>query len=63
MNNFTHFDFEKLSNEERELNKKLNPNKKIEKAPEIAVNAIISYSKALSVRKSEHVNYIEQILN
>lgn len=63
MNNFTHFDFEKLSNEEQELNKKLNSDKKIEKAPKIAVNAILSYSKALSVRKSEHVNYIEQILN
>ena len=66
MNHFTFFDFQELNKEEKALNKlfkkenteedKLQPSLK-------SVKNVLSYSKALSIRKSEHFGTIEQLLN
>lgn len=66
MANFTFFDFQELTNNEKDLSKILH-NEDSEK-PEImpsksSINNILNFSKALSVRKSETLGYIENNLN
>lgn len=65
MNNFTFSDFEKLSKEEERLQRLLKKQKEGEmKSPTAsAISTILNYSKALSIKKSKEVDYIEQILN
>lgn len=65
MNNFTFSDFEKLSKEEERLQRLLNKQKEGEMQSPTAstISTILNYSKALSIKKSKEVDYIEQILN
>ena len=65
MNNFTFSDFEKLSKEEEQLQRLLKKQKEGEMQSPTAstISTILNYSKALSIKKSKEVDYIEQILN
>ncbi|MEQ8909146.1 MAG: hypothetical protein RIC95_08135 [Vicingaceae bacterium] len=69
MQNFTHFDFEKLSEEEAKLYSQIYPEqeKKDAKAPDLAtkqaIDNILAYSKAISIRPSKQMNFIENVLN
>lgn len=66
MPNFTFFDFQELTNDEKKLSKLLHEeeSEKTEKMPsESSINNILNYSKALSVRKSDTMGYIENLLN
>ncbi|MFB1021435.1 MAG: hypothetical protein QMC40_01585 [Vicingaceae bacterium] len=62
---FTHFDFQELTEDENNLNRKLQ-NKKKEKSVQPkhqSIQNILAFSKALSIRKSENLGYIENVLN
>ena len=66
MQTFTHLEFLELAQNEKTLKKSLN-NMEV-KQPELSpkkqtINNILNYSKALSVKKSKNVDYIEMILN
>ena len=67
MINFTHSDFQNLTENEKTLSELLhseNQQKKENVMPsKTSVNNILAYSKALSVRKSENVGFIENLLN
>lgn len=66
MANFTFFDFQELTNNEENLSKLLHleTNKIDETMPsESSINNILAYSKALSVRKSDNLGHIENVLN
>tara|TARA_B100000809_G_C15132574_1_gene529141 strand:+ start:1510 stop:1707 length:198 start_codon:yes stop_codon:yes gene_type:complete len=65
MPKFTHFNYLEITKNEQEL-KSLLSEKKKEKmyAPkQTTIDNILNYSKALSIRKSEHLDFIEFILN
>ena len=65
MNNFTFFDFKKLTEDEQALNKLLNttPLKWNKMPSKQAVNNVLAYSKALSIRSSENLGFLENVLN
>tara|TARA_B110000046_G_scaffold134272_1_gene140567 strand:+ start:5118 stop:5315 length:198 start_codon:yes stop_codon:yes gene_type:complete len=62
---FTHFDFQELTDNENNLNHQLNPKKKEVQHSliTISVQNILAFSKALSIRKSDNLGYIENVLN
>ena len=65
MKHFTALNFKKLTEEEKALNELLQPKKENEsKMPsQESVNNILAYSKSLSVRKSKHLGFLENVLN
>lgn len=64
MQTFTHFDFLKLTENEKLLKSELTMKVKEDQSPkQETIHNILNYSKALSVRKSKSVEYIEMILN
>ena len=66
MANFTFFDFQELTNNEKNLNKLLQKEEKKEskfQPKKSSLNNILAYSKALSIRKTSDGNTIENILN
>ena len=65
MPKFTHFDLLELSEQEHELKLLLTQKKEeIKFAPKKqTINNILNYSKALSIRKSTNIDYIEMVLN
>ena len=66
MNDFTFFDFKKLTENEKTLSKLLllDNEKESTKVPnQQSINNILAYSKAISVRKSDQLGFIENILN
>ena len=66
MHDFTFSDYHKLSKDEKALNNLLHSeeDKALPKMPtEAAVKSILAYSKALSVRKSETIGFVENVLN
>jgi hypothetical protein len=62
---FTHFDFQELTENENNLNRQLHQEKKeVQHSPsKISVQNILAFSKALSVRKSDSLGHIENVLN
>lgn len=64
MQTFTHFDFLKLTEDEKHIKSELLKIVKKEKSPkQQTINNILNYSKALSVRKSKNIEQIEMVLN
>ena len=65
MNNFTFSDFEELSKEEEQLQQLLKEQRddKMKSPTTDAVSNVLAYSKALSIKKSKRVDYIEHLLN
>ncbi len=67
MTNFTYFDFQDLTEDEKKLSKLLHSNNQLKKdnvmPSKTSVNNILAYSKTLSVRKSDHLGFIENLLN
>ena len=66
MNDFTFFDYQELTENEKSLSKilHLSEEKEIQKMPsEESINNILAYSKALSIRRSEELGFIENVLN
>jgi hypothetical protein len=65
MQKFTHSDLLEINEQEQELKLLLNPQKEDEiyTPKKATIDNILNYSKALSIRKSENLNYIEMILN
>ena len=65
MQKFTHSDLLEINEKEQELKLLINQKKEDEMyAPKKeTVDNILNYSKALSIRKSENLEYIEMILN
>ncbi len=66
MNNFTFSDYHKLKKDEKALTKLLQtePEKESSKMPsKKSVNNILAYSKALSVRQSSNLGFVENVLN
>lgn len=65
MQKFTHFDLLELTEQEAEF-KALISNKKEEKMyspKKETINNLLNYSKALSIRKSTNIDFIELVLN
>ncbi|MBI2282015.1 MAG: hypothetical protein HYU68_15170 [Bacteroidetes bacterium] len=66
MQTFTHLEFLELEQNEKSLKESLN---KMEENDEKyspkkqTISNILNYSKSLSIKKSNHVDYIEMILN
>lgn len=62
---FTHFDFQELTENENNLNRQLHKNQeeKTVKPNTNSIDNILAFSKALSVRKSDNLGYIENVLN
>jgi len=65
MQKFTHSDLLEINEQEQELKLLLNQKKedKMYSPKKQTVDNILNYSKALSIRKSENLEYIEMILN
>ena len=65
MQKFTHSDLLEITEQEQKLKLLLNQTKeeKMFTPKKETVDNILSYSKALSIRKSENLEYIEMILN
>jgi hypothetical protein len=65
MQKFTHSDLLEITEKEQEFKLLLNQKKEDEMytPKKETVDNILNYSKALSIRKSEHLEYIEMILN
>lgn len=65
MQNFTHLDLEDLTQKENELKALLElSQEKTDYTPKKeTINNILSYSKALSIRKSKKIDFIELVLN
>mgnify|MGYP003653347245 FL=1 len=62
---FTYFDFQELTENENNLNRELHQeHKKVQQSPNnSSIQNILAFSKALSVRKSDNLGYIENVLN
>lgn len=62
---FTYFDFQELTENENNLNRELHQeHKKVQQSPNnSSIQYILAFSKALSVRKSDNLGYIENVLN
>lgn len=69
MTNFTFSDLQELNENEKKLSKLLHidhdnePSKQKEMPSETSINNILAYSKSLSVRKSDNLGFIENLLN
>jgi len=65
MPKFTHFDLLEITENEQELKLLLTEKKegKMYAPKQKTIDNILNYSKALSIRKSEHLDFIEIILN
>jgi len=65
MQKFTHFDFIEISEQEKDIRKLFGEEKenKIRFPKKETIDNILNYSKALSIRKSENLEYIEMLLN
>jgi len=65
MTTFTHFDLQQITKNESEVKSLLEmENKKQMYSPkQKTIDNILNYSKALSVRKSENIEFIEIVLN
>ncbi|MCB0401722.1 MAG: hypothetical protein KDD41_06540 [Flavobacteriales bacterium] len=64
MQNFTHFDLLEITKKENELKSLLDQESPENKGPKNeTIQNILNYSKALSVRKSSHLDTIEMVLN
>ncbi len=65
MPKFTHFNLLEMNQQEQELKLLLTKKKEdyMYVPKQQTIDNILNYSKALSIRKSEHLNYIEFILN
>ena len=66
MKHFTAFNFKKLTEEEKALNELLQLKKENNSQmmpTQQTVNNILAYSKSLSVRKSKHLGFLENVLN
>lgn len=65
MQKFTHFDLIEITEKENELKMLLNlTEEKMDYTPKKeTINNILSYSKALSIRKSINLDFIELVLN
>lgn len=65
MQKFTHFDLQEITEKEKELKMLLNlTQEKMDYTPKkVTINNILSYSKALSIRKSKKLDFIELVLN
>lgn len=65
MKHFTAFNFRKLSQDEKELNRLLHLKQENESQmpKKESVNNILGYSKSLSIRKSSHLEFLEIVLN
>jgi hypothetical protein len=66
MQEFTHFDLLEITKQEEEL--KLLLSDEIKEQMELSpkketINNILNYSKALSIRKSDQLDFIELVLN
>jgi len=66
MQTFTHLEFLELEQNEKSFKESLNKmdeNNEKYSPKKQTINNILNYSKALSIKKSKHVDYIEMILN
>ena len=65
MPKFTHFDLLEITEQEKDLKSLLSPQKveKMYSPKKQTIANILNYSKALSIRKSTNINFIEMILN
>ena len=65
MQKFTHFDLLEISEEEAKFKALLNEKKekKMYSPKKETINNILNYSKALSIRKSKNLDFLELILN
>lgn len=65
MQKFTHFDLQEITAKENELKRLLNlTEEKMDYTPKKeTINNILNYSKALSIRKSKQLDFIELVLN
>lgn len=65
MQKFTHSDLLEITEQEQKLKLLLNRKKedKVCIPKKETISNILNYSKALSVRKSKHLDFIEMILN
>lgn len=66
MQTFTHSEFLELEQNEKSFKESLNnmeENNEKYSPKKQTINNILNYSKALSIKKSKHVDYIEMILN
>lgn len=65
MQNFTHLDLQEITEKEKELKTLLNLTKEevIYSPKKETIQNILSYSKALSIRKSKKIDFIELVLN
>ena len=65
MQKFTHSDLLEINEHEQELKLLLNQKKedKMYTPKKETIDNILNYSKALSIRKSKNLEYIEMILN
>jgi len=65
MQKFTHFDLLEITEKEGEFKTLLNQQKeeKMYTPRQETINNILNYSKALSIRKSKNIEFIELILN
>lgn len=65
MPKITHFDLLEITEQEQKLKSLLSQKKenKMFAPKQKTINNILNYSKALSVRKSKHLDFIELVLN
>ena len=66
MQTFTHLEFLELEQNEKSFKEsldKMEENDEQYSPKKQTINNILNYSKALSIKKSKHVDYIEMILN
>lgn len=65
MQKFTHFNLQEITAKENELKRLLNlTEEKMDYTPKKeTIDNILNYSKALSIRKSKHLDFIELVLN
>lgn len=70
MQTFTHLEFLELEQNEKSFKESLDKMEENDDTPiaigapkRQTINNILNYSKALSIKKSKHVDYIEMILN
>ncbi|MCO6500465.1 MAG: hypothetical protein J5I47_08830 [Vicingus serpentipes] len=63
MKEFTHLDLLEITEKEQELKMLLSEEEKEFSPKQSTVNFILDYSKALSIRKSKSIDYIEMLLN
>ena len=63
MKEFTHLDLLEITEKEQELKMLLSEEEQEFSPKQSTVNFILDYSKALSIRKSKSIDYIEMLLN